>query len=64
MENNKAALWEEFWARCEEIADDCVAEGYPLYGGNYELRVKRLQQSYPELFEEEDFEEEEEWYPY
>lgn len=46
-------LWEEFERECEEIADECAAEGFPSYGSNYELRVESLKEAYPELFDNE-----------
>ena len=44
----------QFDEECEEIALECEAEGYPSHGSNYELRVERLMESYPELFGEEE----------
>ena len=31
---------------CERISADCVAEGYPSHGSNYELRVSGLWDKY------------------
>lgn len=47
-------------AECEEIAEQCEAEGYPAMGSNYELRCSQLEQYYPELFGYDDEEEENE----
>ena len=47
-------LTRQFETECEEIARQCEEEGYPPHGSNYELRVERLMESYPELFGEED----------
>lgn len=58
-EESRAALWEEFWEACKEIADECVAEGFPSYGSNYELRVERLKETYPELFDNDDWDDDE-----
>lgn len=47
-------LYAEYEAACERIAEECEEEGYPSHGSNYELRVERLRESYPELFEEDE----------
>ena len=44
-------LYDQFLSECEEIAEECEAEGYPAQGSNYDLRVEQLMQKYPELFE-------------
>lgn len=49
----------EYNADCEAIAEQCEAEGYPANGNNYELRCSQLEQDYPELFGEDEEEEEE-----
>lgn len=33
-------LLELFKADCREISEDCVSEGYPSHGSNYELRCE------------------------
>lgn len=48
--NGLEDLYKDFLEECEEIAEECVAEGYPSHGSNYELRVERLRESYPELW--------------
>lgn len=48
--NGLIDLYEEYIEMCEEIAKECVVEGYPSHGSIYELRVTILEQSYPELF--------------
>lgn len=56
-----AKLEAEYEADCERIAAECEEEGYPSHGSNYELRVERLREIYPELFaDDEDGEEDEE----
>lgn len=49
-------LYKAFEDECDEIAQQCEAEGYPANGTNYELRVEALMEEYPykELFEEDD----------
>lgn len=49
---NLKELREQFEEECEEIALQCEEEGYPSHGSNYELRVEKLMESYPELFGE------------
>lgn len=41
-----------FDEECERISEECVAEGYPSHGSNYDLRVENLMQSdfYAPLF--------------
>lgn len=47
-------LWDEFSTECEEIAEECEAEGYPAHGSNYDLRCDRLYEdyatAYPDVF--------------
>lgn len=45
-------LYKAYLAECDEIAEQCRAEGYPSHGSNYELRVEQLKEYYPELFDE------------
>lgn len=40
------ALWREYDAECEDIADICEAEGYPRYGSNYDLRCENTRKFY------------------
>lgn len=35
-------LEREYKEACEEIAEECAAEGYPAHGSNYELRCESL----------------------
>ena len=44
---------------CARIAEQCEEEGYPSHGSNYELRVDNLEGDYPELFDPDYWEEEE-----
>ena len=37
-------------AECDEISEDCVNEGYPSHGSNYDLRVEGIKEYYPEIF--------------
>ena len=39
---------------CEEIAEECEAEGYPSYGNNYDLRCSDARRYYDELIEKID----------
>lgn len=47
-------LWQEYTEEYDRIAEECEEEGYPSHGSNYEMRVERLRESYPELFEEDE----------
>lgn len=49
-EHGLESVYDEFLVECDEIAEQCEAEGYPSHGSNYELRVEQLKESYPELF--------------
>ena len=49
--NGFGALYENYSKDCDEISAQCVEEGYPAYGSNYELRIENLKRDYPELFE-------------
>lgn len=49
-ENGLEDIYNDYLQECDEIAEQCSAEGYPSHGSNYELRVERLRESYPELF--------------
>ena len=39
-----------FQQECHEIAQDCVNEGYPSHGSNYDMRVDQLENYYDEMF--------------
>ncbi len=60
---NTVDAYAEYKAECEAISALCEEEGYPSHGSNYELRVARLRESYPELFgdDEEEGEEDSGW---
>lgn len=53
-ENGLSDVYSQYKQECEDIAEQCEAEGYPGNGENYELRVESLRKDYPELFGEED----------
>ena len=38
----------EYAKECEKIADQCVEEGYPSNGSNYELRCENISSYYDE----------------
>ena len=38
----------EYAKECEKIADQCVEEGYPSHGSNYELRCESICSYYDE----------------
>ena len=38
----------EYAKECEKIADQCVEEGYPSNGSNYELRCENINSYYDE----------------
>ena len=50
---------------CKKISEQCVSEGYPSHGSNYDLRCESrwntIMQTYPWLFmdDEDEYEEEE-----
>lgn len=46
-------LYKQYEQELLEIEEGCEEEGYPSNGCNYELRVERLQEMYPELFGED-----------
>jgi len=39
-------IMEEYREFCEQTANDCVAEGYPSRGSNYELRIDQEWREY------------------
>lgn len=41
-------LESEYAQKCEEIADQCSAEGYPSWGSNYDLRCENARRYYDE----------------
>lgn len=51
--NNLGELYEQYKEELRQIALDCIAEGYPSNGANYELMEENLKRYYPELFPEE-----------
>lgn len=44
----------QYLKECEEIAEECEAEGYPSYGNNYDLRCSDVRRYYDELIEKID----------
>lgn len=54
MTAEEKKIYDEFDAEVAAISDECVAEGYPSHGSNFELRYEQLyrdyQQMYPEVF--------------
>ena len=44
----------QYLKECEEIAEECEAEGYPPYGNNYDLRCSDERRYYDELIEKID----------
>ncbi len=40
----------EFLDECDNIADECEAEGHPSHGSNYESRVQALENWYKEQY--------------
>lgn len=53
-QNGLEDRYDAYLADCDMIAEQCEAEGYPSHGSNYELRVADLEQDYPDLFGEDD----------
>lgn len=47
-------LEEQYLEECADIAEECEAEGYPSFGGNYDLRCAESRKYYDELIEEID----------
>ena len=41
-------LEQEYLDECAEIEEDCIAEGYPANGSNYELRCAEARKYYDE----------------
>lgn len=52
--NGLEDLYNQYLAECEAIEEKLEEEGKPGNGSDYELRVARLQESYPELFGEDE----------
>lgn len=50
--NEIEKLWQEYRDECEDIAEECAAEGYPNRGDNYELRCASLYTYYEGLEKE------------
>lgn len=44
----------QYLKECEDIAEECEAEGYPSYGNNYDLRCSDARRYYDELIEKID----------
>lgn len=44
-------LEQQYRNECEEIAEQCEAEGYPANGSNYELRCSEARKYYDEQIE-------------
>lgn len=44
----------QYLKECEDIAEQCEAEGYPSFGGNYDLRCAESRKYYDQLIEEID----------
>ena len=44
-------LEQQYRHACEEIAEQCEAEGYPANGSNYELRCSEARKYYDEQIE-------------
>ena len=38
----------EYAQECEEIANQCIEEGYPSHGSNYDLRCENARRYYDE----------------
>ena len=46
--NEIVTLRAEYAQECEKIADQCIEEGYPSHGSNYELRCENIREWYDE----------------
>lgn len=44
-------LEQQYINECQEIAEQCEAEGYPANGSNYELRCENARKYYDEQIE-------------
>lgn len=51
--HNIENVYDQYLEEKHMIAEQCEAEGYPSHGSNYELRVEALQERYPELFDDD-----------
>lgn len=49
--NKICELEQQYRNECEEIAEQCEAEGYPVNGSNYELRCSEARKYYNEQIE-------------
>ena len=49
--NKICELEQQYRNECEEIAEQCEAEGYPANGSNYELRCADARKYYEEQIE-------------
>ena len=53
-QNGLEDRYNQYLEECRQISDQCAEEGYQSHGSNYELRVADLEQDYPDLFGEDD----------
>ena len=58
--NKICEIEKAYLEECEEIAEQCEAEGYPANGNNYDIRCEEARKYYDEQLEEIDREYEEE----
>ncbi len=49
-EEQRNKVLREFYNECAYIAEQCVEEGYPSHGENYDLRVSELENWYKEMY--------------
>ena len=56
MTMTREQMWEEIRKELAEVSAQCVAEGYPSHGSNYDLRAQSVydwyQEAYPDLWED------------
>lgn len=57
-ENGLEQVYDQYLQEVDTIEEELEEEGKPANGSDYELRVARLQESYPELFGEDKDEDE------
>lgn len=50
IERLKEKIYNQFLAECKEISYECMEEGYPSTGYNYDLRVADLEKWYNEEY--------------
>ncbi len=46
--NEICRLEKEYQEECDVISEECVAEGYPSHGSNYDLRCEQARKYYDE----------------